>query len=329
MTIQTTRRRLLGAALAAPALLAGTAHAQASWPSQSITLVIPFAPGGPTDAVGRMLAEAMSRDLGVSVVAQNVGGAGGTIGVNRVAQARPDGNTILLHNIGMATAPTLYRRLPYNPLTSFEMLGLVTATPMVWLTRPDFPVADFPAMLARIRESGERINLGNAGLGSASQLCGTLLQASLGTRFTTVSFAGSGPIYPELMGNRLDIYCDQTTSAIPFIQARQIKAMAVTTPQPLPAIPGVPTASQSLPGFEIAIWHGLYAPAGTPKPVQDRLNAALRFALADARVVERMTGLGSPPEPVARQNGEVHRAHLAAEIERWRPVLQAAGQFAD
>ncbi len=132
------------------------------------------------------------------------------------------------------------------------------------------------------------------------------------------------------MANRLDIYCDQTTSAIPFIQANQVKALAVTTAEPLPAVPGVPTAIQGgLPGFEVTIWHGLYAPAGTPRPVQDRLNAALRFALADPRVVERMTGLGSPPEPVARQNGEVHRAHLAAEIERWRPVLQAAGQFAD
>ncbi|MGX9961975.1 tripartite tricarboxylate transporter substrate-binding protein [Roseomonas sp. F4] len=331
MTIQTTRRSLLGAALAAPVVLAGTAHAQSAWPGgQPITLIIPFAPGGPTDAVGRMLAEAMSRDLGVNVVAQNVGGAGGTIGVNRVAQARPDGHTILLHNIGMATAPTLYRRLPYNPLTAFEMLGLVTATPMVWLTRPDFPAANFGEMIRLIREGGERINLGNAGLGSASQLCGTLMQASLGTRFTTVSYAGSGPIYPELMANRLDIYCDQTTSAIPFIQSNQVKALAVTTPEPLPAVPGVPTAVQGgLPGFEVAIWHGLYAPVGTPKPVQDRLNQALRAALADARVVERMTGLGSPPEPVSRQNGEVHRAHLAAEIERWRPVLQAAGQFAD
>jgi tripartite-type tricarboxylate transporter receptor subunit TctC len=334
MTSRITRRLALAAAVAAgvaaPSLLPGTAHAQANWPDQTVTLIIPFAPGGPTDAVGRMVAEAMGRDLGVSVVAQNVGGAGGTIGVSRVAQARPDGNTILLHNIGMATAPTLYRRLPYNPLTAFETIGLVTATPMVWLTRPEFPASTMGEMIARVRESGERINLANAGLGSASQLCGTLLQASLGVRFTTVSFAGSGPIYPELMGNRLDIYCDQTTSAIPFIQARQIKAMAVTTPQPLPALPGVPTAIESgLAGFEVAIWHGLYAPRGTPAPIVARLNRALRAALADARVVERMTGLGSPPEPVSRQDPEVHRAHLAAEIERWRPILQAAGQFAD
>ena len=173
-----TRRGLFGAGAAL--LAAPAARAQGNWPDQSITMIIPFAPGGPTDAVGRLLAEAMGRDLGVNVVAQNVGGAGGTIGANRVAQARPDGNTILLHNIGMATAPTLYRRLPFNPVESFEHVGLVTSTPMVWVARPDFPGSTFADMIAFVRERRDRVNLANAGLGSASQLCGTLFQASLG-----------------------------------------------------------------------------------------------------------------------------------------------------
>ncbi len=329
MTRGPTRRALLAASLAAPVLAAAPAGAQ-NFPSGTIALIIPFAPGGPTDAVGRLLAEAMGRDLGVNVVPENVGGGGGTIGVNRVAQARPDGQMLLLHNIGMATAATLYRSLPYNPVTSFETIGLVTPTPMVWLTRPDFPGEGFADMLRYIRERRDGVNLANAGLGSASQLCGTLLQASLGIGVTAVTFRGSGPVFPELMAGRIDIYCDQTTSAIPYIQSRQVKPMAVTTAQPLSQVPGVPTAgSAGLPGFEISIWHGLYAPRGTPRPVVDRVNLALRNALKDSRVLGRLNELGSPPEPEARQTPEAHRAHLEAEIARWRPILQAAGQFAD
>lgn len=329
METRTSRRMILAAALAAPALCAAPARAQ-QWPAGPIALVIPFAPGGPTDAVGRLLAEAMSRDLGVNVVVENVGGGGGTIGANRVAQARPDGQMLLLHNIGMATAATLYRNLPYNPLTSFETIGLVTPTPMIWLARPDFQGETFADLIRYVRERGDRVNLANAGLGSASQLCGTLLQASLGVGVTAVSFRGSGPVYPEMMGGRIDIYCDQTTSAIPFVQARSVKALAVTTREPLAQVPGVPTAGQAgLPGFEVTIWHGLYAPRHTPRSIIDRANQSLRTALRDPRVVARLNELGSPPEPEARQTPEAHRAHLAAEIERWRPILQAAGQFAD
>lgn len=327
MHVTLGRRALLGAAAAT---LAAPALAQQAWPSQSISLVVPFAAGGPTDAVARLVAEVMARELGQNVVVENLGGAGGTIGVNRVAQARPDGYTILLHNIGMATAATLYRRLSYDPVNSFETIGLVTPTPMVLLTRPDFPGTTLADMIAFIRERKDGVNLANAGLGSASQLCGTLLQAQLGVSVTAVGFRGSGPVYPELIGGRIDVYCDQTTSAIPFIQGGRVKAMAVTTAQPLPQVPGVPTAGAAgLQGFEISIWHGMYAPRGTPQPVIERLNASLRAALREPRVVTRLNELGSPPEPEARQTPEAHRAHLIAEIERWRPVLLAAGQFLD
>ena len=327
MMMRTTRRLLAAAALALP--FVGTAQAQ-TWPERPITMVIPFAPGGPTDVVGRMIAESMGRDLGQNVLVQNVGGAGGTTGTARVAAAAPDGYNILLHNIGIATAPTLYRRLPYDPVTAFETIGLVTATPMIWLARPGLPVTNFAEMIRLVRERGEAVNLANAGLGSASQLCGTLFQASLRARVTAVSYTGSGPIYPELMADRLDIYCDQTTSASSFVTSGRVRGLAVTTAEPMAQLPGIPTAGQAgLPGFEIGIWHGVYAPKGTPTPIVMRLNQALRVALADPRVVTRMNELGSPPEPVERQNPDVHRAHLVAEIARWRPVLQAAGQFAD
>ncbi|MBX9593079.1 MAG: tripartite tricarboxylate transporter substrate binding protein BugD, partial [Roseomonas sp.] len=242
MMMRTTRRLLAAAALALP--FAGVAQAQ-TWPERPITMVIPFAPGGPTDVVGRMIAESMGRDLGQNVLVQNVGGAGGTTGTARVAAAAPDGYTILLHNIGIATAPTLYRRLPFDPVTAFETIGLVTATPMIWLARPGLPVTSFAEMIRLVRERGEAVNLANAGLGSASQLCGTLFQASLGVRVTAVSYTGSGPIYPELMADRLDIYCDQTTSASSFVASGRVRGLAVTTAEPMAQLPGIPTAGQA------------------------------------------------------------------------------------
>lgn len=323
-----TRRILAGAALGA-AFAAGPALAQ-SFPTQQITMVIPFAPGGPTDVVGRLLADVMARDLGQPVVVQNVGGAGGTIGVNRVVQARNDGHTILYTNIGIATQPTLYRRLPYNPLTDLEPFGLVTPTPMIISVRPNFPGTTLADFLAYARERRDGVNLANAGLGSASQLCGTLLQAQLGINFTTVSFTGSGPIFPQLIAGNLDVYCDQTTSSLPFVRDGRIRGLAMATAQRLPQAPDIPTAAEAgLPGFEISIWHGMYAPRGTPRPVIDRLNRALRVAIQDPTVVGRLNDLASPPEPLERVTPEAHRAFLEAEINRWRPVLQAAGQFAD
>jgi tripartite-type tricarboxylate transporter receptor subunit TctC len=316
------RRTLIAGLLAAPMI----ARAQAP----ATTLVIPFAPGGPTDALGRLLSDSLARELGAPVVVENVAGAGGTLGAARVAQARPDGSVLLLHNIGMATAPTLYRRLPYDPVADFEPIGLVTPVPMVWIARPDLPMRDFAAMLAWVREKREGVNLAHAGLGSASHLCGALLQAQLGVAMTPVVFRGTGPVFAELMAGRIDIVCDQTTSATPYIQGGQVKAYAVTSPEPLPMLPGVPNASAAgLPGFEVAIWHGLYAPRGTPPEVVARVNAALRGSLADPRVVQRLGELGTVPEPASRMTPAAHRAFLAAEIARWRPILQAAGQYAD
>ena len=323
-------RRLLGAlAFGATAALAAPAMAQ-NFPNQTISMVIPFGAGGPTDIVGRMLAEAMGRDLGHPVVVQNVGGGGGTIGVQRVVQARNDGYTILYTNIGLATQPTLYRRLGYNPQTDLEPFGLVTATPMVITVRPNFPGQTLADFVAFARERRDAVNLANVGLGSASQLCGTLLQAQLGINFTPVAFTGSGGVFPDLMAGRLDVYCDQTTSSLPFVREGRIRGLAMTTATRLPQAPEIPTAAEAgLPGFEVSIWHGMYAPRGTPAPVLQRLNQALRTAVQDPAVVARLNDLASPPEPLSRVTPEAHRAHLAAEIARWRPILEAAGQFAD
>ena len=323
-------RRLLGAfALGATAALSAPALGQ-GFPNQTVNMVIPFGAGGPTDIVGRMLAEAMGRDLGHAVVVQNVGGGGGTIGVQRVVQARNDGPTILYTNIGLATQPTLYRRLGYNPQTDLEPFGLVTATPMVISVRPNFPGQTLADFVAFARERRDAVNLANVGLGSASQLCGTLLQAQLGINFTSVAFTGSGAVFPDLMAGRLDVYCDQTTSSLPFVREGRIRGLAMTTATRLPQAPEIPTVAEAgLPGLEVSIWHGMYAPRGTPAPVLQRLNQALRVAIQDPAVVARLNDLASPPEPLSRVTPEAHRAHLAAEIERWRPILQAAGQFAD
>lgn len=307
-------------------LLAALARAQPA----GIALVIPFAAGGPTDAVGRLLAEAMTRLLGQNLVVENVAGGGGTIGAERVARARPDGHTLLLHNIGMATVPTLYRHLGYDPVVDFECLGLVTPVPMVWMARPDLPAADFAAALGLIRREREKVNLAHAGLGSGSQLCGTLLQAQLRAAMTPIVFRGTGPIYPELMAGRVDLVCDQTTGAIPQIAGGRVRALAVASAHRLPQLPGVPTAAEAgLPGHEVTIWHGLYAPRGTPAAELARLNQALRAALAEPRVVQRLAELGAAPEPPERVTPEAHRAFLVAEIARWRPLLQAVGQYAD
>ncbi len=316
------RRTALMLAVATPAL------AQ-SYPNQAVTLIVPFAPGGPTDALSRIMVEPFARELGGNVVIENVGGAGGTIGANRVATARPDGHTLLLHNIGMATAPTLYRRMPYDTLNAFETIGLVSPVPMTWIGRPDFPGTSFNDMVAFIRERGDRVNMAHAGLGSASQLCATLLQAQLRQAVTTIAFRGTGPVFAEIMASRLDLVCDQTTSTTPYITSNRVKAFAITTGQRLASLPELRTANEQGIPFEVSVWHGMYAPRGTPRPIIDRINAALRATLHDPRLIARMAELGTAPEPDARITPEAHRAFLEAEILRWRPILTAAGEYAD
>ncbi|MCX7684859.1 MAG: tripartite tricarboxylate transporter substrate binding protein BugD [Acetobacteraceae bacterium] len=320
------RRRVLAlpaALLAAPALAQG-------FPTQPITMVIPFAAGGPTDTVGRLIAEAMARDLGQSVIVVNVGGAGGTLGAQRVAQARPDGHTILLHHIGMATIPTLYRRLAYDPVNGFETIGMVTEVPMTLVARRDFPAQTLQELVAHVRRERDRINLANAGIGAASHLCGLLLQSTLNVQMTTVPYNGTGPAMNDLVGGRVDLMCDQTTNTTEHIRAGTIRAYAATTPARVASLPDLPTAAEAgLPGFEVSVWHGLYAPRGTPAPVIERLSRALQVALRDERVVSRFRDLGTEPVPAERATPGYHRRFWEADIAKWRPIIQAAGTFAD
>ncbi len=324
-------RRSLSIALAAvSAGLAAPSFGQAAYPNRPVTMVIPFAAGGPTDTVGRLIAQAMSADLGQPVVVENVGGAGGTLGAQHVAGARPDGHTILLHHIGMATTPTLYRRLAYDPVNGFETLGLVTEVPMTLVARRNIEANSLAELVALIRQRGEGLNYANAGIGAASHLCGLLLMKAVDTRMTTVPYRGTGPAMNDLVAGTVDLMCDQTTNTTEQIRAGTIRAFAVTTPERVAALPDLPTAAQGgLPGFEVSVWHGLYAPRGTPAPIVARLNQALVKALQDEGIARRFADLGTAPVPVARATPQIHREFWQADIAKWRPLIQAAGQFAD
>ncbi len=322
------KRALMG--LAAAAMLSAPALAQAPYPTRPITMIIPFAAGGPTDTVGRLIAQTMGNDLGQPVVVENVGGAGGTLGAQRVAQARPDGYTILLHHIGMATIPTLYRRVPYDAINGFETLGLVTDVPMTLVARRNFPANNLQELVQVIQRDREKLNYANAGIGAASHLCGLLFMHAINAPMTTVPYRGTGPAMNDLVAGTVDLMCDQTTSTTEQIRGNTIRAYAVTTPARVASLPELPTAAEAgLPGFDVSVWHGLYAPRTTPRPIVDRLNRALVNALRDETIARRFAELGTAPVAIERATPEVHRTFWQADIAKWRPLIQAAGQFAD
>ncbi len=321
------RRTLTLAAL----LLAGTAAtARADYPERPITMIVPFAAGGPTDAVGRLVAEAMTGALGQQVIVENVGGAGGTLGAGRVAKADPDGYTILMYHIGQATSGSLYRKLAYDPIQDFEAVGRVTDVPMTVIGRPTLEADTAPELLALIREKKEELTLANAGPGSSSHLCGMLLMAAAGVPVTTVPYKGTAPAMTDLLGGQVDLMCDQTTNTTGQIQAGKVKAYAATTKQRVPALPDLPTLDEAvLPGFEMTVWHGMRVPKGTPEAVVDKLEGALGTALKDPKVVERFADLGTVPVPPEQVTPAALRSHTEAETEKWRPIIQAAGAMAD
>jgi putative tricarboxylic transport membrane protein len=311
------------------ALAPSMAQAQ-TYPDRTITMVVPFAAGGPTDTVARLVGEAMSKDLGQQVIVENVGGAGGTLGAARVAKAEPDGYTLLLHHIGMATLATLYRKLPFNALEDFEYIGLVTDVPMVLVARKDFEPADLKQLIDYVKANKDKVTYANAGIGAASHLCGMLFMSSIETPLTTVPYKGTGPALTDLIGGQVDFMCDQSTNTSNQIKAGEIKAYATTTKERLPNLPDVPTAAEAgLPQLEVTVWHGAYAPKGTPKEVIDRLSQSLKTALKDETVVQRLAELGTAPVPEDQATPEALKQKLASEIERWRPIITAAGQFAD
>ena len=305
------------------------AHAQ-SFPTKTITMIVPFAAGGPTDTVARLVAQSMGNKLKQQIIIENVGGAGGTIAAARVAKAAPDGYTVLMHHIGHSTAPALYRKLSYNAQTDFEPIGLVTDVPMTIVARKDFPARDFKEFLAYIKANKDKVTYANAGVGSASHLCGMLFMSAIGTDLTTVPYKGTGPAMNDLLGGQVDFMCDQTTNTTSQIKSGKVKAYGVTTKTRLPNMPDLPTLNEAgLPGFEVAVWHGLYAPKGTPKAVVDTLSGALQTALKDPNVKQRFADLGTEPVAESRARPEALRAHLKSEIERWSPIISKAGIYAD
>ncbi len=317
------------AALFATAV-AASAHA---FPDKPVTIVVPFAAGGPTDKSARDLAEVLRKAFNnQTVVVENVGGAGGTLGANKVAKASPDGHTLLLHHIGMATAPALYRKLPYDTLGDFEYLGMVSDVPMTLIGRPSLPAGNFTELRKWMADNKGKINLANAGLGAASHLCGLLFQQAMAVDMTTVPYKGTALAMTDILGGQVDLMCDQTTNTSGQIEAGKVRAYAVTTLKPLttPALRNLPTLDAlGLKGFNVVVWQGLYAPKGTPKPIVDQLNAALRQALKDPEFIKRQEAMGAVVVNDSRLNPVDHKNFVEAEIAKWGPVIKAAGQYAD
>jgi tripartite-type tricarboxylate transporter receptor subunit TctC len=323
------RRAALAAAFAV-ALGAGTSASAQSFPTRPVTVVVPFAAGGPTDILARTLAAAMSRNLGQSVVVENTAGAGGTIGANRVAKAAPDGYTVFIHHNGMATAVGLYRKLPYDPMADFEYVGLIADVPMTLLGRKTLPPNNLSELVAWLKANREKATLANAGLGAVSHLCGMLFQKAIGLDLTTVPYKGTGPAMTDLLGGQVDVLCDQTTQTLPQINAGNVKLYGVTAPSRIGALPNAPTLAESgLKDFQVVVWHGLYLPKGTPKAVNDRLNAALQAALKEPDVRKRLSELGADIVPPERQTSDGLRTWLKAEIDKWTPIIRSAGVYAD
>ncbi|CAH2403828.1 tripartite tricarboxylate transporter substrate-binding protein [Mesorhizobium escarrei] len=322
--------RKFAAALAAAATLYSFAAGAQAYPERTITVVVPFSAGGPTDTVTRLVAEAMSKDLGQQIIVENVGGAGGTLGAGRVAQADPDGYSLLLHHIGMATSATLYRKLAYDTLNSFEYVGLVTEVPMTIVGRKDLEPTDLKGLVDYAKANKDTVTVANAGIGAASHLCGMLFMSAIGTPLVTVPYKGTGPAMTDLLGGQVDIMCDQSTNTTKQIQGGTIKAYAVTSAERLDVLPDVPTTTEAgLPEVQVGIWHGLYAPKGTPAEVTERLSKSLQVALKDPNVVARFAELGTKPSSEADATPAALKARLEGEIARWKPIIEAAGQYAD
>jgi tripartite-type tricarboxylate transporter receptor subunit TctC len=297
-----------------------------NYPDQNITFVVPFSAGGPTDTVTRMIAEPMAKELGTKIVVQNVEGAGGTVGAGEVARAEPDGYTVLMHHIGMSTAPALYKNLGYKPLDDFEMVGLVTEVPMTIVARKDFPPGTLQDLVAHVKANAGKVTLANAGIGAASHLCGLLFQTAAGVKLQEVPYEGTGPALTDLVGGQVDFMCDQTTNTSGQISAGKVKAYAVTTPERVKSLPDLPTTAEAgFPQLQVSVWHGLYVPAGTPDEVVQKLSDALKKALADQGVIDQMAKLGTAPVPAEDATSQAHRAKLDEQLKTWAKVIADAG----
>ncbi len=333
-TMKTLLNFPLLAVVAAVAVAASTGAQAQNFPSpgKTITLVVPFTAGGPTDRVARDLAEALRKPLGANVVVDNTAGAGSSIGAARVARAAPDGHTLLLNHIGMSTMPALYRKLSFSVPNDFEYLGIVNDVLMTLISRPNLPASNMQELLAWVQQNKGRINLANAGLGAASHLCGLMLQSALQVEMTPVPYKGTAPAITDLIGGQVDLLCDQTTNTTPQIESKKVKAFAVTTSKRLatPVLKNLPTLAESgLKNFEVTIWHGLYAPKGTPAPVLKKINDALQVALKDPDFIKKQEGLGAVVTSDKRVEPAEHKKFVLGEIDKWGAAIRAADIYAE
>lgn len=319
--------------LAAALLVLVAVHAAAADTPQRlppVTLVVPYASGGPTDMIGRALATELATTLKRKVVVRNIGGAGSTIGAEQVSRAKPDGRTLLLANIGLATGVSLYPKLRYDPVADFQPIGLVAEVPMTLVARPNLPIDDLSAVLARAREGADKLSIGHAGIGSASHLCTLMLMRATERAFTSVPYQGTAPAMRDVSAGHVDLLCDQTSHTLPHIRARDVKVLGVSSAKRLAALPQVPTLAEAgLPRFELTIWHGLFAPRGTPAETVSELGTALQAALESPRLKTAMNRVEARPASPAQARPEALGTRLAAEIERWRPVIEKAGTYAN
>jgi tripartite-type tricarboxylate transporter receptor subunit TctC len=317
----------LGAALALALLLAACGGSGGGdYPDREITFVVPFSAGGPTDTVTRLVAEPMGEELGQRIVVQNVEGAGGTVAAGQVANDRPDGYTVLMHHIGMSTAPTLYPDLSYNPLEDFKTIGLVTEVPMTIVGRKNFEPSTLEDLVAHVKENGEDVRYAHAGIGAASHLCGLLIQSAIDAKVTEVPYDGTEEALTDVVAGQVDLTCDQTTNTTGQIKANEVKAYAVTTAERVETFPDLPTTAEGgLPDVEVTVWHGLYVPADTPDDVVESLTDALKVALKDENVATRLQSLGTAPVAESQATPDAHREKLQSQIDEWKPIIEEAG----
>jgi tripartite-type tricarboxylate transporter receptor subunit TctC len=312
------------------ALTSSAAFAQGGYPTRPITMLVPFAAGGATDTVARVTAATMSKLLGQTIIIENATGAGGTIAAARAARAEPDGYTILIHHIGISTAATLYRKLPYDTKTAFAPIGLVTNAPMTIIARPNLPPSTLAELITYIKANGDKMTFGNAGLGAASQLCGLMFMNAIDKQILSVPYKGNGPVMNDLIAGQIDLTCDQTTNTTGPIGSKLVKAYAITTKTRLSSMPDLPTADEAgLKGFEAGAWHGIYAPKGTPDDVVQKLAKVLQESLRDPELIKRFNDINTDPVPQDQATPAALKKQLDSEVDRWAPIIKASGQFAD
>jgi tripartite-type tricarboxylate transporter receptor subunit TctC len=315
--------RLAGEFVVAGAVAPATAQ---TYPTKSITLLVPFAAGGPTDTVARVLAQALGKNLGQTIIVENLGGAGGTLAAARAAKSAPDGYTIFINHIGQSTAPALYKKVPYDPIADFAPIGLATDATMVIVAKPDFPPNTLAELIDYVKKNKDKVSMGHAGVGAASHLCELLFMSAIDTELTMVAYRGTAPAMTDLLGGQIELICDQATTAYSNIKAGKVKAYTVTTPTRMASLPDVSTTVEAgLPALQVSIWHGLYAPKGTPKPVIDRLVTALQAALEDHALKERFADLATDTVSKAQATPEALAALLKSETEKWGPIIKKSG----